>query len=118
MFVWLLQVSAAEGRTLAVQHGCQWAEVSVAENSEQIYQSIDQLVSECRAAHKHTRKFSVSKMLGTLIGGVGGAGGGGGAAAAAAQGAGTGTVVACHKSDLHRSRVLRRRQNFIATASL
>ncbi|XP_077300578.1 ras-related and estrogen-regulated growth inhibitor-like protein isoform X2 [Arctopsyche grandis] len=112
----LREVEEIEGRTTAVQNGCPFYEVSVAENSSDLYQAFEFLVTECRALQSSTktRKFSVSKMLGTLIGNNS-AGRGGGGAGAAAHG---GTVVACHKSDLHRSRVLKRRQNFTATASL
>lgn len=109
----LRETEEIEGRTIAVQHGCQFHEVSVAENSETIYQAFDSLVTECRAvqATQKTRKFSVSKMIGTLIG--------------TANNVKTppnpnqgGTVVVCQKSDLYKSRVLKRRQNFMATASL
>lgn len=108
----MLQTEEVEGRTIAIQHGCQFYEVSVAENSEAIYSAFDSLVSECRAvqATQKTRKFSVSKMIGTLIGNANNT-----KNPTTTQG---GTVVACQKSDLYKSRVLRRRQNFIATASL
>ncbi|CAG9865017.1 unnamed protein product, partial [Phyllotreta striolata] len=107
----LRQVEELDGRTLAVQNNCQFFEVSVAENSSAIYTAFDSVLNDCRSiqsSHK-TRKFSVSKMIGTLIGT------GNNKAPNANQG---GTVVVCHKSDLYKSRVLRRRQNFTATASL
>ena len=107
-----LQVDEVEGRTLAIQHNSQFHEVSVAENSPAIYSAIDTVLNECRSVQntQKTRKFSVSKMIGTLIGNTNGK-----VVPNANQG---GTVVVCHKSDLYKSRVLRRRQNFTATASL
>ncbi|CAH1369051.1 hypothetical protein MTP99_010544 [Tenebrio molitor] len=108
----LRQVDEVEGRTLAIQHNSQFHEVSVAENSPTIYSAIDAVLNECRSLQntQKTRKFSVSKMIGTLIGNANGK-----VVPNANQG---GTVVVCHKSDLYKSRVLRRRQNFTATASL
>lgn len=77
------------------------------------------LVNECRCLQGNTsksRKFSVSKMIGTLIGNSNSKNGNiGSQTQQQTQG---GTVVVCQKSDLHRSRVLKRRQNFTATASL
>lgn len=108
----LRQVEETEGRTVAIQNNCQFFEVSVAENSSTIYSAFDTILNECRsvqASHK-TRKFSVSKMIGTLIGTANN-----NKVPSPSQG---GTVVVCHKSDLYKSRVLRRRQNFTATASL
>uniref|UniRef100_A0A023F1D8 small monomeric GTPase n=1 Tax=Triatoma infestans TaxID=30076 RepID=A0A023F1D8_TRIIF len=112
----LREVKEEEGRSVALRNGCPFYEVSVAENSADLYQAFETLLNETRCQQGNggkTRKFSVTKMIGTLIG----AGGGGGAGS---NGAGQhgGTVVVCHKSDLHRSRVLKRRQNFTATASL
>lgn len=108
----MLQVEEVEGRTLAIQHNSQFHEVSVAENSPAIYTAIDAVLNECRSVQntQKTRKFSVSKMIGTLIGNTNGK-----VVPNTNQG---GTVVVCHKSDLYKSRVLRRRQNFTATASL
>lgn len=108
----LREVDEIDGRTVAVQHGCQFHEISVAENSPTIYSSVDMILTECRQLQstQKSRKFSVSKMIGTLIGSANGKG-----TPNANQG---GTVVVCHKSDLYKSRVLKRRQNFTATASL
>ncbi|XP_044752379.1 ras-related and estrogen-regulated growth inhibitor-like protein [Coccinella septempunctata] len=108
----LRQVEEVEGRTVAIQNNCQFHEVSVSENSRAIYTSIDSILNECRSVQstQKPRKFSVSKMIGTLIGSANGK-----VAPNTNQG---GTVVVCHKSDLYKSRILRRRQNFTATASL
>lgn len=108
----MFQVEEIEGRTVAIQHGCQFNEVSVAENSSSIYSSFDQLLVECKSAQSNQkiRKFSVSKMIGTLIGSNNGK-----VIPNANQG---GTVVVCQKSDLYKSRVMKRRHNFTATASL
>lgn len=104
-----------DGRTAAVQNGCQFFEISVAENSSDLYQAFEMLLNESRCQQGNgtnkTRKFSVTKMIGTLIGG-------GNSNTKCQQQNQGGTVVVCHKSDLHRSRVLKRRQNFTATASL
>ncbi|KDR18359.1 ras-like protein family member 11B [Zootermopsis nevadensis] len=118
----LREVEELEGRTAAIQNGCQFFEVSVAENSADLYQAFEVLVNECRClqgntnnGHHKSRKFSVSKMIGTLIGSNGKNGTISNQSQQHTQG---GTVVVCQKSDLHRSRVLKRRQNFTATASL
>lgn len=67
--------------------------------------------SRCQQSNNKTRKFSVSKMIGTLIGS-------GNSKEQNNKQTQGGTVVVCQKSDLHRSRVLKRRQNYTATASL
>jgi len=109
----LREVDEVEGRSVALQNGCQFYEVSVAENSADLYQAFEFLLNETRCQlgnnTNKTRKFSVTKMIGTLIGG------GNSKGQPPYHG---GTVVVCHKSDLHRNRVLKRRQNFTATASL
>lgn len=106
-----------EGRTTAIKYNCQFYEVSVAENSSTIYTAFEFLLNECRnmlqSTQQKTRKFSVSKMIGTLIGNANN--NNNKVMPNTNQG---GTVVVCHKSDLYKSRVLRRRQNFTATASL
>jgi Ras-related and estrogen-regulated growth inhibitor-like protein len=110
----LREVDEVEGRATALKNGCQFYEVSVAENSADLYQAFEFLLNETRCLQGNgtnkTRKFSVTKMIGTLIGG--------GNSKGQPAGPHSGTVVVCHKSDLHRSRVLKRRQNFTATASL
>lgn len=104
----LREVEEVEGRELSKQYGCQFHEISVAEDSSSLYKAFEHLVSECRVLLQNTktRKFSVSKMIGTLIGTQ---------KSITPQG---GTVVVCNKNDLHRPRVLKRRQNLVATASL
>lgn len=104
----MLQVEETEGRTVGIQNNCTFYEVSVADNSPEIYQAFDMVLNECRQSTQKTRKFSVSKMIGSLIGNPK-------PQPETKQG---GTVVVCHKSDLYKSRVIRRRQNFTATASL
>jgi hypothetical protein len=98
----------------------------VAENSAGLYQAFEVLVNECRClqantnnGHHKSRKFSVSKMIGTLIGSSNNSNGKNGSIGNQTQHQTQGgTVVVCQKSDLHRNRVLKRRQNFTATASL
>nr|CAD7402352.1 unnamed protein product [Timema cristinae] len=122
----LREVDEVEGRTAAIQNNCQFYEVSVAENSTDLYHAFELLVNECRNlqasnntnnGHHKSRKFSVSKMIGTLIGNSNGKISNNQTQNGQQQQTG-GTVVVCNKSDLHRSRVLKRRQNFTATASL
>ncbi|CAG2053970.1 unnamed protein product [Timema podura] len=123
----LREVDEVEGRTAAIQNNCQFYEVSVAENSTDLYHAFELLVNECRNlqasnntnnGHHKSRKFSVSKMIGTLIGNSNGKISNNQTQNGQQQQQTGGTVVVCNKSDLHRSRVLKRRQNFTATASL
>lgn len=117
----LREVEELEGRTAAIQNGCQFFEVSVAENSADLYQAFEMLVNECRCLQGNSsksRKFSVSKMIGTLIGSSNSNSKNGSIGSQTQHQTQGGTVVVCQKSDLHRSRVLKRRQNFTATASL
>ncbi|XP_046734452.1 ras-related and estrogen-regulated growth inhibitor-like protein [Diprion similis] len=104
----LREVDELEGLELSKQYRCQFHEISVAEDSASLYKAFEHLMTECRVLLQNTktRKFSVSKMIGTLIGSQ---------KNIAPQG---GTVVVCNKNDLHRSRVMKRRQNLVATASL
>lgn len=104
----LRTVSEEEGRKLAARVGCPFHEVSVAENSSDLYSAFETLLNETKNQLGKSRKFSVTKMIGTLIG----------TKSHTPPAPQSGTVVVCHKSDLHRSRVLKRRQNFTATASL
>lgn len=109
----LRQVEEDEARTRANQQNVQFYECSVAENTDSIYTSFDYILNECRAHQQQTnktRKFSVSKMIGTLIGNNG--------KVSPNSQPQSGTVVVCHKSDLYKSRILKRRANFTATASL
>jgi len=116
-----VQVQEAEGRKLASSAGAHFHEVSVAENSSEIYHAFEVLVNECRclngqSSNGKTRKFSVSKMIGTLIGNAGK--NGNYCEQPNPTPPSTGTVVVCQKADLHRSRILKRRQLYSATASL
>ncbi|XP_055386583.1 ras-related and estrogen-regulated growth inhibitor-like protein [Condylostylus longicornis] len=107
----LREVNETEGASLAATHSIGFCEISVAENSPNLYKAFEKLLIDSRARPVKHRKFSVTKMIGTLIG---------------ANNNGTkqqllinqGTVVPCHKGELHKSRVLKRRQAFTATASL
>lgn len=56
-----------EGQTLSAAHGASFNEASVADNSGDLYRCVDKLLTEVRAPQR-TRKFSVTKMLGSLIG--------------------------------------------------
>jgi len=126
LFFVCLQVEELEGRTAAIMNSCHFFEVSVADNSADLYQAFEVLVNECRCiqgnannGHHKSRKFSVSKMIGTLIGSSNNSNGKNGSVGNQThQQSQGGTVVVCQKSDLHRNQVLKRRQKFTATASL
>ncbi|CAG7833980.1 unnamed protein product [Allacma fusca] len=61
-------VEKVEGLSLAMQYGCHFNEISVAENSPELYQSFHTIISNFSNQNQTTskRKFSVSKMLGNL----------------------------------------------------
>lgn len=65
----LRQVSTKEGQTVSAAHGASFSEASVADNSGDLYRCVDRLLAEVRTPQR-TRKFSVTKMLGSLIGGA------------------------------------------------
>lgn len=107
-----MQVHEKEGAALAAASSIGFCEVSVAEYTPTLYKAFEKLIIDSRARpQKQNRKFSVSKMLGTLIGNN-----------SYSQKSlvvnHQGTVVPCHKGELHKSRVLKRRQGFTATTSL
>ncbi|XP_052867967.1 ras-related and estrogen-regulated growth inhibitor-like protein [Anopheles cruzii] len=104
----LREVQETEGASLAASHAIGFCEVSVADNSPALYKAFERLLAESRARPVKPRKFSVSKMFGTLIGNNG----------PRQPSVNQGTVVPCHKGELHKSRVMKRRQAFTATASL
>ncbi|XP_037957897.1 ras-related and estrogen-regulated growth inhibitor-like protein [Teleopsis dalmanni] len=106
----LRKVQEKEGAALAATHSIGFCEVSVAEYTPNLCKAFEILLLDSRARpHKTHRKFSVTKMLGTLIGG---------GSSSKTLAANHGTVIPCHKGELHKSRVLKRRQGFAATTSL
>ncbi|XP_037902776.1 ras-related and estrogen-regulated growth inhibitor-like protein [Hermetia illucens] len=106
----LREVSEQEGASLAASHAIGFCEVSVAENTPSLYKAFERLLIDSRGRPVKQRKFSVSKMIGTLIGNNNGT--------TKQIPINQGTVVPCNKGELHKSRVLKRRQAFTATASL
>ncbi|KAJ1521333.1 hypothetical protein ONE63_003009 [Megalurothrips usitatus] len=130
----LRTVEHCEGRALADGAGASFYEVSVAEDSAGLYQAFELLVGECHAqlctnnnnnnnglgdkAGSRTRKFSVTKMLGTLIGAAKGSSPPPSPPSGTAAASGQGTVIVCQKSDLYRTGVLKRRHKTSASASL
>lgn len=66
----LIQVSKAEGEALSIAYRIDYCEVSVADNSTEVYTAFDRLICQCRerkdSGTKQPRKFSVSKMIGML----------------------------------------------------
>lgn len=106
------QVTEKEGASIAAAHSIGFCEVSVAENSTNLYKAFEKLLMDSRARPVKQRKFSVSKMIGTLMGN----------GSSSTLGKQTpiqgGTVVPCHKGELHKSRVVKRRQAFTTAASL
>ncbi|KAI9585539.1 ras-related and estrogen-regulated growth inhibitor-like protein [Glossina fuscipes] len=108
----LREVNEKEGAALAAAHSIGFCEVSVAEYTPTLYKAFEKLIVDSRARpQKQIRKFSVSKMLGTLIGNTS-------YNQQKTIAINHGTVVPCHKGELHKSRVLKRRQGFTATTSL
>ncbi|CAG4943976.1 unnamed protein product [Colias eurytheme] len=65
----LRQVPTKEGQAVSAAAGASFSEASVADNSGDLYRCMDRLLSEVRTPQR-TRKFSVTKMLGSLIGGA------------------------------------------------
>lgn len=61
-------VEKVEGLSLSMQYGCHFHELSVAENSPEVYTSFQTLISTfvTQNSQPSKRKFSVSKMLGNL----------------------------------------------------
>lgn len=60
------QVAETEGASLAASHGIGFCEVSVAENTPNLYKAIERLLTDARGRPVKQRKFSVCKMLGEL----------------------------------------------------
>lgn len=124
--VHLREVEEMDGRKASITNSCHFFEVSVADNSADLYQAFEVLVNECRRlqgnannGHHKSRKFSVSKMIGTLIGSGNNSNGKNGSVGNQTQQQNQGgTVVVFQISDLYRNQVLKRRQKFTATASL
>ncbi|CRL01087.1 CLUMA_CG014444, isoform A [Clunio marinus] len=104
----LREIPETEGASLAASHGVGFCEVSVAENSPNLYKVFEKLLVESRARPVKPRKFSVSKMIGTLIGNNG----------TRQPSVNQGTVQVCNKSELQKTRLIKRRQAFTAAASL
>lgn len=131
LFSFPLQIPETEGASLAASHSVGFCEVSVAENSPNLYKIFEKLLIESRARPVKPRKFSVSKMignlctlrpsepyltshllfcyLGTLIGNNG---------ARQLPSINQGTVQVCNKGELQKNRLIKRRQAFTAAASL
>ncbi|KPI94650.1 PREDICTED: ras-related and estrogen-regulated growth inhibitor-like protein [Papilio xuthus] len=63
----LRQVPTKEGQAMSQAHGASFSEASVADNSGDLYRCVDRLLADVRLPQR-TRKFSVTKMLGSLIG--------------------------------------------------
>lgn len=129
----LFQIPETEGASLAASHGVGFCEVSVAENSSNLYKVFEKLLIESRGRPVKPRKFSVSKMIGktfwkmeakeiflnyrifhstgTLIGNNG--------TRQPSSLVNQGTVQVCNKGELqNKNRVIKRRQAFTAAASL
>ncbi|XP_065201842.1 ras-related and estrogen-regulated growth inhibitor-like [Planococcus citri] len=98
----LRKVDVKEGRNIAAQYGCQFYEASVAENSNELYQAFEAIMNELKCTSSNNtngigrlRKFSVTKMIGTLIGKESNKN---------HQHMQGGTVMVIQRSDLHKSR--------------
>ena len=107
-----MQVPEKEGAALAAAHSIGFCEVSVAEYTPLLNQAFEKLILDSRARpQKQNRKISFSKMLGTLIGNNN-------FGSSRTLAINHGTVVPCKQGQLHKSRLLKRRQGFTATTSL
>lgn len=62
-----MQIPETEGASLAASHSVGFCEVSVADNSPNLYKVFEKLLVESRARPVKPRKFSVSKMIGELL---------------------------------------------------
>lgn len=60
----ILQIPETEGASLAASHSVGFTEISVAENSPNLYKVFEKLLIESRGRPVKPRKFSVSKMIG------------------------------------------------------
>ncbi|XP_011207798.1 ras-related and estrogen-regulated growth inhibitor-like protein [Bactrocera dorsalis] len=108
----LREIPEKEGAALAAAHSIGFCEVSVAEYTPILSKAFEKLIIDSRAQpQKQIRKFSVSKMLGTLMGSSG-------YGSSRNLAINQGTVIPCHKGELHKTRPLKRRQGFMATSSL
>jgi hypothetical protein len=58
------QIPETEGASLAASHSVGFTEISVAENSPNLYKVFEKLLIESRGRPVKPRKFSVSKMIG------------------------------------------------------
>ncbi|XP_076028538.1 ras-related and estrogen-regulated growth inhibitor-like protein [Oratosquilla oratoria] len=69
----LREVEEAEARSLALSHSARFSEVSAAESSTDVTESLDAFLKEIKISRSQsssprTRKLSVSRMLGSLMG--------------------------------------------------
>lgn len=62
--LFFLQVSESEGASLAASHGIGFCEVSVADNTPNLYKAFERLLNDSKGRPVKQRKFSVSKMIG------------------------------------------------------
>lgn len=59
-----IQVAETEGASLAASHGTGFCEVSVADNTPNLYKAFERLLNDSKGRPVKQRKFSVSKMIG------------------------------------------------------
>lgn len=64
LFCFILQVSECEGATLAATHNVEFCEVSVADNTPNLYKAFERILNDSKGRPVKQRKFSVSKMIG------------------------------------------------------
>lgn len=60
-------MSESEGASLAASHGIGFCEVSVADNTPNLYKAFERLLNDSKGRPVKQRKFSVSKMIGEYI---------------------------------------------------
>lgn len=57
-------MSESEGASLAAQYNVEFCEVSVADNTPNLYKTFERILNDSKGRPVKQRKFSVSKMIG------------------------------------------------------
>lgn len=61
------QVNESEGASLAAQYSVEFCEVSVADNTPNLYKAFERILNDSKGRPVKQRKFSVSKMIGKQL---------------------------------------------------
>lgn len=60
-------MSETEGTSLAAQYSVEFCEVSVADNTPNLYKAFERILNDSKGRPVKQRKFSVSKMIGKQL---------------------------------------------------